>query len=76
MREPLGGQLAHPGVDHGIAGLAFLPGREGLGVIVPALAPATVVAPGRRRPVSQQLMEEVPPGELADERPARPARRL
>src|SRR6185312_224301 len=40
----LGGQLAHPGVDQGIAGAAFAPGPEGLLRARPAIAARAVVA--------------------------------
>jgi len=44
VHEALGGQLAHPGVDDGDAGLAGPPGGQRLLVVVPGGAGAVVLA--------------------------------
>ncbi len=64
-------QLAHGGVDQGVAGAARLPRldvvrRRPSGT--PPVAPRTVVGVGHGRAGGQDLVVEVPPAQLPDER--------
>ena len=69
-------QLAHPGVDQGIAGPPLLPGLEpvggGLGLIRLVGRHVLELGPDglghRIGPVAQHVGEEVPPGDLAGQR--------
>jgi hypothetical protein len=62
-------QLAHRGVDHGVAGAALLPGGERLVVVLPLerVHPLLVGAVGVARVVEEHVGIEVAPGQLADE---------
>ena len=64
----LGEQLPHRGVDERVAGAAFLPRGDAVGVVAPDPAARIHVAPlqfGRRR---EELGEEVAPAQLSEQR--------
>ncbi|KUM80108.1 hypothetical protein AQI70_08050 [Streptomyces curacoi] len=60
-------QLAQGRVDDGVAGAALLPGFGLLRGVAPVVAPGAVVVRGRVGAGRQDLVVEVPPGELAYE---------
>ena len=61
-------QLPHAGVDERVAGHPFLPGREPVGVVEPAVTARPQVLDLRSRLRVEDLRVEVPPAELAHER--------
>ena len=68
VHRPLGAELAHPGVHDRVAGPPFLPRRERVGVVAPAIVTRTEVASCDPGIGIEQLMVEVAPAELAHER--------
>ena len=73
VHEALRRELAHAGVDDGVAGAALLPRVERVGVVVPVVAARPVVGPRGVGTGREDLLVEVAPAELADERARRPA---
>jgi hypothetical protein len=65
--NPLTRQLAHPRIDHRIAGASVAPVRECV-VDVPPFVARPVVAPGGVGSRHEGLVVEVTPAELPDER--------
>jgi hypothetical protein len=62
-------ELAHPGIDDGIAGPATLPGGQGVAVAPPGerVEGWLRVAFGQIRDVEQQMAAEFAPAEFAEE---------
>ena len=75
VHEALARELAHAGVDDRVAGAALLPRGERARVVVPAIASRPVVGPRGVGTGGEDLVEEVAPAQLPEERVAHPASR-
>lgn len=68
MHRPLGGELSHPRVDERVARASVLPRGERLRIVPPAVASRAEVAARRARIRREQLVVEVAPAQLPNER--------